>query len=70
MADRISDYWTGFAKTGNPSHAEHLSWEPYAVQTHNTMMLNLAGEQKLGALRKKIDLLAAAKNALVEHNGS
>ena len=70
MANRISDYWTRFAKTGNPSHAEHPSWEPYSAQTHNTMMLNLAGEQKPGALREKIDLLAAAQGALVEHHRS
>ena len=68
MADRISDYWTSFAKTGNPNHGEHPSWEPYEAQTHNTMMLNLAGEQRPGALREKIDSLASAKSALTEHH--
>jgi hypothetical protein len=34
------------------------------------MMLNLAGEQKPGALREKIDLLAAAQGVLVEHHRS
>jgi hypothetical protein len=32
------------------------------------MMLNLAGEQRPGALREKIDSLAGAKNALTEHH--
>ena len=64
MANRISDYWTGFAKTGNPNRRDQPTWETYAASTHNTMMLNLTGEQTPGALREKVDLLAAAMRAL------
>ena len=64
MANRISDYWTGFAKTGDPNGRDQPTWETYAASTHNTMMLNLTGEQTDGALRRKVDLLAAAMAAL------
>ena len=64
MANRISDYWTGFAKTGDPNRRDQPTWETYAASTHNTMMLNLTGEQTPGALREKVDLLAAAMTAL------
>ena len=64
MANRISDYWTGFAKTGDPNGRDQPTWETYAASTHNTMMLNLTGEQTPDALREKVDLLAAAMAAL------
>jgi para-nitrobenzyl esterase len=62
MAERISNYWTQFAKTGDPNVAGEPVWRPYSRQTHNTMLLNVAGEQVPGALRNKLDVLSAAMN--------
>ena len=57
MAERITDYWTQFAKTGNPNTPAQPRWDPYSPQTHNTLMLNVEGQQIRGALRDKVDLL-------------
>ena len=60
MAERISSYWTQFAKTGNPNLTGEPPWQPYSRQTHNTMLLNVAGDQVHGALGEKLDVLSAA----------
>ena len=57
MADRISDYWTEFAKTGAPSLPHQPRWDPYRGEDHNTLQLNLPGQQIAGALRTKLDIL-------------
>jgi para-nitrobenzyl esterase len=57
IAERITDYWTQFAKTGNPNATDQPQWNPYSAETHNTLTLNLEGQQISGALREKVDLL-------------
>ncbi len=57
MAERITDYWTQFARTGNPNIAGQPEWDPYSPETHNTLTLNVEGLQIPGALREKVDLL-------------
>ncbi len=59
MAQRLSNYWTQFAKTGNPNVTGEPKWQPYTLDNHSTLELNLAGRQINGALRPKLDLLAA-----------
>ena len=60
MAERISSYWTQFAKTGDPNLDGEPPWQPYSRQTHNTMLLNVAGDQTPGALGDKLNVLSAA----------
>ena len=60
MAERISNYWTQFAKTGNPNLTGEPPWQPYSRQTHNTMLLNIPGNQVPGALADKLDVLSAS----------
>jgi para-nitrobenzyl esterase len=57
MAERITDYWTQFARTGNPNTGGQPEWTPYSPETHNTLTLNVEGQQISGALRDKVDLL-------------
>ena len=57
MAERITDYWTQFARTGNPNTGGQPEWNPYSPETHNTLTLNVEGQQIPGALRDKVDLL-------------
>ena len=57
MAERITDYWTQFARTGNPNTANQPRWDPYTAETHNTLKLNVDAQQIAGALRDKVDLL-------------
>lgn len=61
MAERLSSYWTQFAKTGNPNLDGQPRWQPYSPHTHNTMLLNLAGDQVPGARREKLDALSLAR---------
>ena len=57
MAERITDYWTQFARTGNPNTGGQPEWNLYSPETHNTLTLNVEGQQIPGALRDKVDLL-------------
>ena len=57
MAERITDYWTQFAERVIPNTANQPRWDPYTAETHNTLMLNVEGQQIAGALRDKVDLL-------------
>lgn len=40
LADKVSQAWINFAKTGNPSHAGLPKWEPYTVEKGATMMFD------------------------------
>jgi para-nitrobenzyl esterase len=39
LADRMSNAWVAFARTGNPNHAGLPKWEPFAADKRQTMML-------------------------------
>ena len=57
MADRISGNRTEFAKPGAPSLPHQARWDPYRAVVHNTLQLNLPGQQIAGSLRTKLDIL-------------
>lgn len=40
LANKVSQAWINFAKTGNPSHAALPKWEPYTLEKGATMMLD------------------------------
>ena len=40
LADKVSGYWTNFAKTGDPNGAGLTRWEPFNLTTRATMVLN------------------------------
>jgi para-nitrobenzyl esterase len=40
LSNRMTDYWTNFARTGNPNTEGHPRWEPYTVGNRATMRLN------------------------------
>ena len=44
-AKRMNEYWSSFAKTGKPVAQSGGVWDPYQLFEHNTMQLNLEGEQ-------------------------
>jgi para-nitrobenzyl esterase len=39
LAEIISDYWTQFAKTGNPNQANHPDWPAYAAENDRCLEL-------------------------------
>jgi para-nitrobenzyl esterase len=39
LADKVSTYWTNFAKTGNPNGKGLPEWRPYNLQTRPTLMI-------------------------------
>ena len=57
LAERISDNRTEFAKTRAPSLPRRPRWDPDRAVDHNTLQLNLPGQQIAGALRTKLDIL-------------
>ncbi len=40
LADKVSQAWINFAKTGNPNHAGLPAWEPYTMQNGTTLFFN------------------------------
>ncbi len=40
LADKMSDAWIAFARTGNPNTPKLPQWAPYNVQTRPTMVFN------------------------------
>lgn len=67
MAERMANYWTQFAKTGDPNLPKEPAWDPYSLDTHNTYQMNLSGEQVQGALRSKVDVLDAYRRRRGQH---
>ena len=39
LADVMSDYWTNFAKTGNPNGASLPAWQAYSPDENKVMVL-------------------------------
>src|SRR5205085_11822771 len=39
LADRMSNAWVAFARTGNPNHSKLPKWEPFDADARQTMML-------------------------------
>jgi para-nitrobenzyl esterase len=43
LAARLTDYWTNFAKTGDPNGAGHPAWPAYDTTSEPTLELDTAG---------------------------
>ena len=41
LADEILDYWTNFAKTGNPNGSGREKWYPFSIKNPYVMTLNI-----------------------------
>ena len=39
LSDAMLDYWTNFAKTGDPNGKDLTEWTPYTVDNPKTMVL-------------------------------
>jgi len=44
LSDLIQDYWTTFAKTGNPNGAGRPAWPPYGLPAASSLDFTAAGE--------------------------
>ena len=40
LADNVSKAWAAFARTGNPNHPGLPKWDPYSVESRQTMIFN------------------------------
>jgi para-nitrobenzyl esterase len=45
LSKKMVDYWTNFAKFGNPNGAENGVWTPYSAQNPKWMELNVNGDK-------------------------
>jgi para-nitrobenzyl esterase len=45
LSKQIVDYWTNFAKYGDPNGAEKGSWIPYSAQSPKLMELDVVGDK-------------------------
>lgn len=55
LANLMADYWTNFAKTGNPNAAGLPQWPAYDAQ-HSTLVLTTPPRVEYGVRRAKLDL--------------
>jgi para-nitrobenzyl esterase len=55
LANLMADYWTNFARTGNPNGAGLPQWPAYDAQ-HRTMVLTTPTRVENGIRRAKLDL--------------
>ncbi len=46
LADKVSQAWINFARTGNPNHAKLPQWQPYTVEKGTTMIFDNTCEIK------------------------
>ncbi len=40
LADKVSDTWIAFARTGNPDYGKLPTWKPYDTVSRNTLVIN------------------------------
>lgn len=40
LADKVSDTWIAFARSGNPNAGKLPEWKPYTTETRNTMVID------------------------------
>ncbi len=40
LADKVSDTWIAFARTGNPNNEKIPTWKPYSAKERNTMVID------------------------------
>ena len=52
----MAEYWTNFAKTGNPNAQGLPDWQPYDAENHSTQLLRPDAHTVAGVRRAKLDL--------------
>ena len=45
LSSQMVDYWTNFAKYGNPNGAENGTWTPYSTQNPKLMIFDVIGDK-------------------------
>ncbi|TWI66568.1 para-nitrobenzyl esterase [Pseudoduganella lurida] len=64
MAERVSDYWVAFARTGSPVVAAAPAWPRFDAEGDRLMEFSKAGAQVVGGFGKvRLDMLEAAADA-------
>ncbi len=63
LSDKMIDYWTNFAKKGDPNGGDLPKWSAYDAVADHYLELGEKIETKLGLRRAKIDILDAIMNA-------
>ena len=56
MAALITQYWTNFAKTGDPNGPGLPNWPTYNKENRNTQLLRPNPETRSGVRREILDL--------------
>ena len=62
----MGQYWTNFAKTGDPNSAGLTPWPPYAPGTDQWMTFNPSIEVKAGVRAEKLDIMERVMVARIE----
>lgn len=58
LADKTSQAWINFARTGNPNHAGLPKWEPYTAEKGTTMFLDNKSEIRYHHDKELLELTA------------
>jgi len=58
LADKTSQAWINFARTGNPNHAGLPKWEPYTVEKGTTMFFDNKSEIRYHHDKELLELTA------------
>jgi para-nitrobenzyl esterase len=61
LSQTMVEYWTNFARTGNPNGAQLPLWLKFDRTTLNTQKLNAAPHNVKGVRKSKIDILSNAQ---------
>jgi para-nitrobenzyl esterase len=61
LADRMSNAWVAFARTGNPNHKGIPNWSPYTLAQRTTLIWNTEVKVANDPYREEKDAVAAAR---------
>ena len=61
LSQNMVEYWTNFARSGNPNGADLPEWKKFSRDSYNTLRLNAAPESVEGVRKTKIDILSRAQ---------
>jgi para-nitrobenzyl esterase len=60
LSKKMVDYWTNFAKFGNPNGKEDETWTPYSPKVHKFMILNVDGDKASCTMSEKAEFKGPA----------
>ena len=66
LTEAMGEYWTNFAKTGDPNGAGLTTWPPYTPDTDQWMTFNPSIQLKTGVRADKLDIMERAMVARIE----